>query len=61
MAVEHFEKAITSDPNHVEANFQFGEILATARKFSEAGDCLRRAIDNDPGFNLVMSTQQLKP
>ena len=49
VAVEHFEKAITSDPNHVEANFQFGEILATARKFSEAGDCLRRVIDNDPG------------
>jgi tetratricopeptide (TPR) repeat protein len=48
VAVEHFEKAITSDPNHVEANFQFGEVLATVRKFTEAGDCLRRAIDNDP-------------
>ena len=47
-AAEHFEKAIISDPNHVEANFQFGEILATARKLPEACDCLRRAIDNDP-------------
>jgi len=47
-AAEHFEKVITFDPNHVEANFQFGEILATARKLSEAGNCLRRAIDNNP-------------
>lgn len=46
-AAEYFEKALKADPDHVDANFQFGELLAAANKLNEAAAYLRRAIAGD--------------
>ncbi len=44
---EYFEKALRTDPDHVEANFQFGELLAAVQKLPDAARCLQRAVDQD--------------
>ncbi|NQW00520.1 MAG: CDP-glycerol glycerophosphotransferase family protein [Rhodospirillales bacterium] len=46
-AAEYFEKALKADPDHVEANYSFGELLAAAQKLPEAAVCLRRAAARD--------------
>lgn len=46
-AAEYFEKALKADPDHVEANFQFGDLLAVARKLDQAATCLRKAVAGD--------------
>ncbi len=35
-ASEYFEKAVKADPNHIEANYQFAEMLATVTRLPEA-------------------------
>ncbi len=42
-AAEYFEKAVKSDPDHVEANYQFGEMLASAQRLAEAAGYFRHA------------------
>lgn len=46
-SAEYFEKALQTDPEHVEANFQFGELLAAVQKLPDAARCLQRAVEND--------------
>lgn len=42
-AAQYFEKAVKADPNHAEASFLFGEMLASVNRLPEAAEHLKHA------------------
>jgi len=46
-AAEYFEKAVKSDPDHTEANFLFGELLASVNRLPEASRHLKQVCGLD--------------
>jgi len=49
-AGDYFVKALRADPDHGEANFHYGELLALSQRYDHAADFLQRAIRADGGF-----------
>jgi len=49
-AGDYFAKALRADPDHGEANFHYGELLALSQRYDHAADFLQRAVRADNGF-----------
>jgi len=49
-AADYFMKALDVDPDHAQANFHYGELLALSQQYDHAVTFLGRATKNQPGF-----------
>ncbi len=49
-AGDYLIKALRADPDHAEANFHYGELLALSQRYDHAADYLRRAVRAEDGF-----------
>jgi alpha-maltose-1-phosphate synthase len=49
-AGDYFVKALKADPDHAEANFHYGELLALSQQYDNSADFLRRAVRAENGF-----------